>query len=212
MIFNMKRQILLRALTFGVAASALILTSCSTTETRISNHPEIFQTLSPRDQALVREGKIREGMSQDAVWVAWGTPDQKERAPRVAAPWKRGFTTNTPMPMRPIRIPYGPFGYGGYFGGRRGVSPSSPPSLRYHWRSFLRSLLLLIHSAQRGVSGQDGHVFQWPGCLDPDSDSAALLTARAREEGPCRAMAEARCSVDGLQLLSAIRRCAGKSG
>src|SRR6266513_4523813 len=77
MIFNMKRQILLRALTFGISASALVLTSCSTTETRISEHPEIFQNLSPRDQALVREGKIREGMSQNAVWVAWGAPDQK---------------------------------------------------------------------------------------------------------------------------------------
>src|SRR5204862_6830430 len=73
----MKRQILLRALTFGVSASALLLTSCSTTETRISGHPEIFQRLSPRDQDLVSQGKIREGMSLDAVWLAWGTPDQK---------------------------------------------------------------------------------------------------------------------------------------
>ena len=67
MIFSMKRQILLRALTFGISASALILASCSTTETRISEHPDIFQSLSPHDQALVREGKIREGMSTDAV-------------------------------------------------------------------------------------------------------------------------------------------------
>src|SRR4030088_2250168 len=77
MIHNMKRQILLRALTFGVSASALILTSCNTTESRISKHPEIFQRLSPRDQALVSQGKIREGMTQDAVWLAWGSPDQK---------------------------------------------------------------------------------------------------------------------------------------
>ena len=50
----MKRQIRFRALTFGIFASALFLTSCSTTETRISGHPEIFQSLSPRDQALVQ--------------------------------------------------------------------------------------------------------------------------------------------------------------
>ncbi|MDP9097388.1 MAG: hypothetical protein M3N48_00130, partial [Verrucomicrobiota bacterium] len=73
----MKRQIYLRALTLCLSVSALILPGCSTTETRISDHPEIFQTLSPRDQELVKAGKIREGMSQNAVWVAWGSPDQK---------------------------------------------------------------------------------------------------------------------------------------
>jgi hypothetical protein len=119
MIFNMKRQILLRALMFGVAASALVLTGCSTTETRISSHPEIFQRLSPGDQALVREGKIREGMSQDAVWVAWGTPDQKgtgiTRGHNINLWIYNEYTyANAPYPY-----PYGPFGYGGYYGGGR---------------------------------------------------------------------------------------------
>jgi len=77
MILNMKRQIFSRALTLVLSASAIVLTSCSTTETRISDHPEIFQTLAPRDQELVKAGKIREGMSQNAVWLAWGIPDQK---------------------------------------------------------------------------------------------------------------------------------------
>jgi len=74
MIFGVTRQILVGALTFGIAASALILTSCSTTETRISKHPEIYQSLSPRDQALVSQGQIRAGMPVNAVWVAWGSP------------------------------------------------------------------------------------------------------------------------------------------
>jgi hypothetical protein len=113
----MKRQILLRALTFGISAAALILTSCSTTETRISEHPDIFQALSPRDQALVREGRIREGMSLGAVWLAWGTPDQKAsgiaRGRRVET-WiyNQYVYANAPYPY-----PYGPYGYGGYFGG-----------------------------------------------------------------------------------------------
>ncbi len=76
MIFSMKRQILVGALTFGIASSAF-LTSCSTTETRISKHPEIYQNLSARDQALVSQGQIRAGMSANAVWLAWGSADRK---------------------------------------------------------------------------------------------------------------------------------------
>src|SRR5436190_17811037 len=68
---------ILRALTLGVAASTLILAGCSTVESRISDHPEIYGSLSPSDQALVQQGRIRAGMSQDAVWLAWGSPEQK---------------------------------------------------------------------------------------------------------------------------------------
>jgi hypothetical protein len=117
MIFNMKRQIFLRALTLVLSASAIVLTSCSTPETRISNHPEIFQTLSPRDQELAKAGKIREGMSQDAVWLAWGIPDQKATGVahgKSVETWiyNEYYYANSPYPY-----PYGPFGYGGYYGG-----------------------------------------------------------------------------------------------
>ena len=73
----MNRQLLSTALTFGLAASALIFTGCASLESRISDHPEIFNSLSPRDQALVRQGQIRSGMSENAVWLAWGSPEQK---------------------------------------------------------------------------------------------------------------------------------------
>src|SRR6266571_2297056 len=73
----MRRPFFFRTLTFGIAASVLVLASCSTTETRISGHPEIYQTLSTKDQALVSQGQIRAGMSQNAVWLAWGSPDRK---------------------------------------------------------------------------------------------------------------------------------------
>jgi hypothetical protein len=73
----MKRQLSSKALTFGIAAGALFLASCSTSQTRISDHPDLYQTLSARDQALVSQGQIRTGMSKNAVWLAWGSPDQK---------------------------------------------------------------------------------------------------------------------------------------
>lgn len=65
------------ATAFTVTVGALIFSGCATTETRISEHPEIYQSLSARDQALVSQGQIRAGMTMDAVWLAWGTPDQK---------------------------------------------------------------------------------------------------------------------------------------
>jgi outer membrane protein assembly factor BamE (lipoprotein component of BamABCDE complex) len=70
----MQRRVLSVALTFGMAAGALTLTGCATTEARISQHPEMYQLLSPTDQALVSQGQIRPGMTTDAVWLAWGTP------------------------------------------------------------------------------------------------------------------------------------------
>jgi hypothetical protein len=118
MSLNMKRQIYLRALTLCLSASALILPGCSTTETRISDHPEIFQTLSPRDQELVKAGKIREGMSQNAVWVAWGTPDQKATGVARGNPVETWIYNEYTYANAPYPYPYGPFGYGGYFGGR----------------------------------------------------------------------------------------------
>ena len=65
------------AMTFAIIVAALIFSGCATTETRISQHPELYQRLSASDQALVSQGQIRAGMTMDAVWLAWGTPDQK---------------------------------------------------------------------------------------------------------------------------------------
>src|SRR5216110_723329 len=101
MIFRMKRPLFFRVVTFGIAASALTLASCSTTETRISGHPEIYQTLSSRDQALVSQGQIRSGMSQNAVWLAWGAPEQK------AVGSMRGRATETWIYITYTTGPYG---------------------------------------------------------------------------------------------------------
>jgi hypothetical protein len=73
----MKRRLFLRASTLSVLTGMLILNSCSTPQTRVSEHPDLYQSLSHRDQALVSQGQIRIGMSRTAVWLAWGTTDQK---------------------------------------------------------------------------------------------------------------------------------------
>jgi hypothetical protein len=73
----MQGRIARGALTIASIAGALILNGCGTTGARISQHPEMYQSLSPSDQGLVSQGQIRSGMSTDAVWLAWGTPDRK---------------------------------------------------------------------------------------------------------------------------------------
>jgi hypothetical protein len=101
----MKRPFLFKALTLVFAASAIALTSCSTTESRISEHREMFNSLSPHDQQLVQQGQIRTGMSQNGVWLAWGAPEQK------AMGEMRGRATETWVYVN-YQPAYGGYGYG----------------------------------------------------------------------------------------------------
>jgi hypothetical protein len=75
--FCMQGRVAHVALIFAITAGALILVGCATTQSRISQHPEMYQHLSATDQALVSQGQIRFGMTMNAVWLAWGTADQK---------------------------------------------------------------------------------------------------------------------------------------
>src|SRR5437762_6573601 len=107
----MNGRFFFKALPFAAAAAAVALTGCSTTESRISDHPEIYQSLSPRDQDLVSHGQIRVGMPQSAVWLAWGSADQK------AAGAMRGGSTETWVYTQTTTYPYPYYGYGPYYGG-----------------------------------------------------------------------------------------------
>jgi hypothetical protein len=107
----MKRRLISHALVLGAAFSTLLFTGCATTESRISEHPDMFQRLSPGDQALVREGKIRNGMSETGVYLAWGGPDQKVPGQVHGRPAETWVYTGT------SHYPY-PYGWGpGFYGG-----------------------------------------------------------------------------------------------
>lgn len=95
-------------LTLGIAAAALLFTSCGTPGTRISQHPDIYQRLSPQDQALVSQGQIRRGMSPDAVWLAWGTPEQTIPGPVQSSETWVYLRYDTP-PSYGSPYYYGPF-------------------------------------------------------------------------------------------------------
>jgi hypothetical protein len=121
------------ALASTLVLGALLFTGCSTTESRISEHRDLFNSLSARDQQLVSGGQIRTGMSQNAVWLAWGSPDQR------ATGAMRGQMTETWIYVHyapaygygyGYGYPYGPYGPG-FFGGGVAVVRT-----RHHGRSF----------------------------------------------------------------------------
>jgi hypothetical protein len=57
---------------------ALLLVGCatSTVETRKKEREAAYATLPLDQQELVSQGKIRIGMSPDAVYIAWGPPSE----------------------------------------------------------------------------------------------------------------------------------------
>jgi hypothetical protein len=155
----MKRRLISRALMLSAACSALILAGCATTETRISAHPEMFQRLSPGDQALVREGKIRNGMARDGVFLAWGGPDQVTNSfvhGKPAETWVYTATTSSPYPYG-----WGPGYYGGGYYGFGYVSHHHHSRGRFYYDPFYYSGIYnrpSIYYPDRTVSFQNGRV------------------------------------------------------
>ena len=106
-----KRRFFCWALSTVITACTVLLVGCSTTESRINEHRDLYASLSPRQQQLVAQGQIAPGMSQNAVWLAWGSPGQKVNG------FARGHATETWVYFGYANAyPYG-YGYGyGRFG------------------------------------------------------------------------------------------------
>jgi hypothetical protein len=103
----MKRQMFAWALWAFIATGGLISSGCSTIGSRIDSHRAAYDQLSSQDRALVGQGKIRGGMSQQAVYIAWGQPQQK------AMGMVHGVSTETWVYTLSTAA-YGPSFYGGY--------------------------------------------------------------------------------------------------
>ena len=83
---------------------ALLLGSCATPrERRIQSNPAIFHALAPDEKTMVQGGSIREGMSREAVFLAYGRPD------RVAKGRKQGRDTEhwEYWTVQPMVVGYG---------------------------------------------------------------------------------------------------------
>ena len=78
-------------------AVGLLASSCVpiTPQMRIQQHPEIFATLSPNEQALVQRGELAKGMPPQAVVLAWGPPSMRYEGNHKGSPSMRWDYTGT---------------------------------------------------------------------------------------------------------------------
>ncbi len=112
-------------LSLAVIAALFFVQCSSTPKTRIEKNPQMFAKLNAQDRNLVSKGLIREGMTRDAVFLAWGRPDS------VSVGVNRGRESETwtfegQRPIRSMNMNMG-FGYGGFggygYGGLGGFGP-----------------------------------------------------------------------------------------
>lgn len=100
----------------AVASILLALTfvgcqSRSAMEKRIDKNPALFGRLSQSEKDLVLNGEITEGMSRDAVFLAWGRPDMVRSGSREGTGKERwGYFDNAPMHTTSIGIGVGSYG------------------------------------------------------------------------------------------------------
>ena len=112
-----------------VLATSLVLTcgltGCSTPRKRAHQHASAFHRLSPVDQVLVLHGRVRPGLSQDGVYIAWGEPDQKT----VNQGGKDGASTETWIYRQRVTItePQNSYEYFGPHQGYGDLLPTPPP-------------------------------------------------------------------------------------
>ena len=98
----------------ALASALLLIVSCANTvERRIERNPQLFQQLSAQDQQLVREQKLREGMSREAVFLAIGRPDRVSTGRRNG----KNFERWTYVGQQAVTTQTFGMGWGGRWGG-----------------------------------------------------------------------------------------------
>jgi len=102
--------------TLFLALIGALFASCTPTtpNARIEDSPARYGKLSTKDQNLVANGKIRTGMTMDAVYLAWGKPHSVAKGGSGNAETERWtYTGQTPVWTNNFSVGYGG-GYGRY--------------------------------------------------------------------------------------------------
>lgn len=103
------------------------LTSCQTATpaSRAAQTPGVLESLSAEDRDLVLKGTISEGMSRDAVTIAWGQPDGVSHGSmdgKRVETWRYTTLRSIYRPYYGLGLGYG-YGYGRGYG--RGFYPGA---------------------------------------------------------------------------------------
>ena len=105
--------------------------SCQTATplTRIDQNPVMFRMLSPEHQVLVQQGRICEGMSKDAVFLAWGTPNtppvQGQQGGLAYEKWV--YNVYRPVMVDSVGFGTGCWHHGHWYGGGMSTSTAMVP-------------------------------------------------------------------------------------
>lgn len=93
---------------------ALFLASCATNsiDRRIQRYPALFDNLSDKDKDKVFYGEIAEGMSRDAVFLAWGRANRVIRGSRSGRDLEQWLYFGT-EPVNTVSVGFGSYGYYG---------------------------------------------------------------------------------------------------
>ena len=96
---------------------------------RITKNPVMFCVLSPEQQLMVQQGKICEGMSKEAVFLAWGNPNTEPvlGLQNGVSYEKWVYLTYQPVMMNTVGFSSGCWGGGPCYGPAVGTSTAYVP-------------------------------------------------------------------------------------
>ncbi|MEJ6642410.1 MAG: hypothetical protein QNL33_04055 [Akkermansiaceae bacterium] len=115
-------------LLFLLPLVAFLFTSCAsqTPAGRIEKNPALYNDLNTSEQALVRAGRIENGMTPNAVYLAWGKADSRSEGEHEGKRFERwNYIGLAPVYNQSYYSGFG-YGYHDYYG-RRGRGRSYTP-------------------------------------------------------------------------------------
>lgn len=98
--------------------AALLCASCTAPVVkRIERNPDIYNALSARHKDLVQQGRIEEGMTKKAVFLAWGKPDQVSQGSKSGKTYEKwGYAGYQPSYTTAMGFGYSSRPYHGGYG------------------------------------------------------------------------------------------------